>query len=190
MLMRYNGATNNMEFRGRAADVESTAHMTINRDSGALVVSPATATGDASVQLPSNAIGAAEIEDEPGADAGVGGFLEIPEDGTITLCSVTMNFPGPGIVLVRGIGQFNTCNEIFDRTVDFAVVDSASGSAAVGFSVTVRAGCGNNEVGVDEQLYTVAGAGSKTFYLRASCLSAGARAIRSKITAVYYSTQY
>ncbi|GDY00649.1 hypothetical protein LBMAG48_30520 [Phycisphaerae bacterium] len=39
MLMRYNGTTNNLEFRGRAADVESAAHMTIGRDSGVVTVS-------------------------------------------------------------------------------------------------------------------------------------------------------
>jgi len=39
MLMRYNGTTNNLEFRGRAADVESAAHVTIGRDSGVVTVS-------------------------------------------------------------------------------------------------------------------------------------------------------
>ena len=39
MLMRYNGTTNNLEFRGRAADVESAVHMTIGRDSGVVTVS-------------------------------------------------------------------------------------------------------------------------------------------------------
>jgi hypothetical protein len=38
MLMRYNGTTNNLEFRGLAADVESAAHMTIGRDSGVVTV--------------------------------------------------------------------------------------------------------------------------------------------------------
>ncbi|MFN5945545.1 MAG: hypothetical protein ACK5ZG_00090 [Phycisphaerae bacterium] len=38
MLMRYNGTTNNIEFRGRAADVESTPHLTIGRDSGIVEV--------------------------------------------------------------------------------------------------------------------------------------------------------
>ncbi len=38
MLMRYNGTTNNIEFRGRAADVESTPRLTIGRDSGIVEV--------------------------------------------------------------------------------------------------------------------------------------------------------
>lgn len=38
MLMRYNGTTNNIEFRGRAANVESTPHLTIGRDSGIVEV--------------------------------------------------------------------------------------------------------------------------------------------------------
>ncbi len=38
MLMRYNGTTNNIEFRGRAADIETTPHLTIGRDSGIVEV--------------------------------------------------------------------------------------------------------------------------------------------------------
>ncbi len=65
MLMRYNGTTNNIEFRGRAADVESNPHLTIGRDSGIVEV-PGELRATGGITIPAAArtlwIGAADFQ--------------------------------------------------------------------------------------------------------------------------------
>ena len=65
MLMRYNGTTNNIEFRGRAADIETTPHLTIGRDSGIVEV-PGELRASGGITIPATErtlwIGAADFQ--------------------------------------------------------------------------------------------------------------------------------
>lgn len=194
MLMRYNGTTNNIEFRGRAADVETAAHMTINRDSGVVVVSPATATGDNAVQLPSGSIGSGEVADEPGIEfQSVSAIISVPDDQTVTIGSVTLTAPGPGFVVVIAHPTFEYSSLVPGRTyVDMRLSTSSTAVAAAGATVVVEGrftGFSPAQTGSVQEVFTVTG-GAQTYYLRAQAAASGVNCTRRTITAMYFPTRY
>ncbi|HLP83953.1 MAG TPA: hypothetical protein VK157_06345 [Phycisphaerales bacterium] len=190
MLMRYNGVTNNMEFRGRAADVESVAHMTINRDSGALVVSPATATGDASVQLPQDSVNADEVLDEPGLDfASTVTDVVLTDNVTSTLESVALTAPGPGFVVVIAQPTFDFVSVFPGPTTVFVNITTSSTATALGgVGISVDSSV-TEATGTVQQVFTV-GAGTQTYYVRAQPQLNGVTATRCRVTAMYFPTRY
>jgi polyisoprenoid-binding protein YceI len=170
MLMRYNGTTNNLEFRGRAADVESAAHVTINRDSGAVVIDPATATGDGSVQLPIGSISATETLNEAGvASVSNTTAVTLPVQVTSTVDSVTINAPTSGKVVVFATVQFSNPDSR-DQAIRSVISTSSVASATTGYRINLRgfdvlAGDAFPETFTMHKVFTVV-PGSNTFYLR------------------------
>jgi hypothetical protein len=191
MLMRYNGTTNNLEFRGLAADVESAAHMTINRDSGAVVIDPATATGDNSVQLPASSVNAGEMADEPGVDfATTTAAITLTDGSTSTLESVSVTVPGPGFVVVLAQTTFDFSSIFPGPTTVFVDISTSSTSSAlggVGISVDSTV---TEATGFVQEVFTVAAAGTQTYYVRAVPQLNGVTATRSRLTAMYFPTRY
>ncbi len=173
MLMRYNGTTNNIEFRGRAADVESAAHMTINRDSGALIVTPATATGDASVQLPDDSVSASEMLDEAGLSSLTNtAAVTLALQTTVTVDTITINTPRAGRVVVMATLTYRN-PDFRDQEVRTIIATSATAVASAGYPCQLRGDdIGTSEAGDFPEFVTLhktfsVGAGANTLYLRA-----------------------
>jgi hypothetical protein len=173
MLMRYNGTTNNIEFRGRAADVESAAHMTINRDSGALIVTPATATGDASVQLPDDAVSASEMLDEAGLSSLTNtAAVTLALQATVTVDTITINTPRAGRVVVMATLTYRN-PDFRDQEVRTIIATSPTAGASAGYPCQLRGDdIATSEAGDFPEFVTLhktfsVGAGANTLYLRA-----------------------
>jgi hypothetical protein len=173
MLMRYNGTTNNIEFRGRAADVESAAHMTINRDSGALIVTPATATGDASVQLPDDSVSASEMLDEAGLSSLTNtAAVTLALQTTVTVDTITINTPRAGRVVVMATLTYRN-PDFRDQEVRTIIATSPTAGASAGYPCQLRGDdIATSEAGDFPEFVTLhktfsVGAGANTLYLRA-----------------------
>jgi hypothetical protein len=173
MLMRYNGTTNNIEFRGRAADVESAAHMTINRDSGALIVTPATATGDASVQLPDDSVSASEVLDEAGLSSLTNtAAVTLALQTTVTVDTITINTPRAGRVVVMATLTYRN-PDFRDQEVRTIIATSPTAGASAGYPCQLRGDdIATSEAGDFPEFVTLhktfsVGAGANTLYLRA-----------------------
>ncbi len=154
------------------------------------------AGGNTSVILPSDAIGAAEIMDEPGAAESEFDQPQIALDGSLqTLLSTTITAPDTGFVLVIASAQCSFINHTNGTTSDanFGVSNNAaslptnqdvelliSNAAPTGvyrFPVTVHA------------LFPVL-AGARTFYFLGQELSGNAVAQDIQLTAVFLPTAY
>ena len=165
MLMRYNGTTNNIEFRGRAADIETTPHLTIGRDSGALIVTPATATGDASVQLPDDSVSATEMLDEAGLSTLTNTTaVTLVLQATTTVDTITINAPRAGRVVVMATLTYSN-PDFRDQEVRTIISNIASAAASTGYPSQLRGGDFPQFVTL-HKTFSV-GAGANTFYLRA-----------------------
>jgi hypothetical protein len=111
MSIRYNGTANRLELGGWAGANLYGPHLSVWRGSSVFefdgsaenMMLDMDATGDASVQLPAGAVGAAEIEDEPGiADTTwPGGYMLIGSTPTVLL-QRSIVCPGPGYVVALG----------------------------------------------------------------------------------------
>ncbi|MFO0856968.1 MAG: hypothetical protein U0640_06385 [Phycisphaerales bacterium] len=186
MAMRYNGATNNLEFRGLAANVETPAHMTINRDSGALTVTPATATGDNSVRLPANSIGPAETSAEAGiASRIVATTSLLPENSTTTLCTRTINCPTSGYVIAIATTQLYNFS-LFEKSVILGIMTS---DVAPDTSQDYLLKFGSTQVVTIQRVETVT-AGSYTFYFQARALDPDISTEQKKLTLMFFPTAY
>lgn len=175
MFIRYNGVTNNIEFGGRAADVETAAHMTVNRDSGAVVIDPATATGDAALTVPTASISATETSNEAGvANTTSTTAVSLPVQTSTTVDSITINAPSTGKVFVYATVQYSN-PDARDQIIRSIITMSSSGSATNGYATNLRgfdvlANDAFPECLTIHKTFLVA-AGSNTFYLRARPLN-------------------
>lgn len=186
MMMRYNGTTNNLEFRGLAANVETPAHMTINRDSGALIVTPATATGDNSVRLPAGSIGPAETAAEAGMAARiVATTSSLSEDDTFTLCTRSINCPTDGYVVAIATTQLYSTSP-FDAAIILGIMTSdVAPSASQDYLINFH----SYDAVTIQRIESVT-AGSHSFYFQAIALDADISVEQKKLTLMFFPTAY
>ncbi|MFO0856970.1 MAG: hypothetical protein U0640_06395 [Phycisphaerales bacterium] len=175
MYVRYNGVTNNLEFGGRAADVETAAHLTVNRDSGAVVIDPATATGDSSLVVPAGSISALETGNEAGvASASSTTAVTLPVQTSTTVDSVTITAPTSGKVVVYATVQYSNPDSR-EQIIRSVISTSSVASATAGYATNLKgfnvlANEAYPECLTIHKTFTVV-PGATTFYLRARPLN-------------------
>ena len=196
MMARYNGATNNLEVRGLAANVESGPHMTINRDSGNVVVNGAAAaltvnastTGDGTVALPNASVSAVEMFNEPGVDSSRDvNVTELAEDVTTTVETVIITAPAAGHAVLIGTVVVENCDAL-NSTVYVVASESSTISALAGQPTRVITGCA--PATITTHTVVSVNAGSNTFYLRVMSFNANVHVVDRRLTAMYFPTEY
>lgn len=164
-------------------------------------------TGDASVQLPANAISAGEILDEPGIAQnhtnGLGTALAVSGGATSTdILAVTITTPAPGYIVVQGESQFQLFNpgvsadiqisETSGGSIDnnhYFRVGGASALSTGGVTTTVT----QNWLPASIHRTFFKSAGTYTFYFQGVTSSGGPATVgtwNSTVTALYTPTAY
>lgn len=206
-IMRYNGTNNNIEFLGRAADVETEPNFSIARSSATATVGTATnpgrfninggavalsvsstGTGNTTVALPASSIGAGEIADEAGADQTVVLGPVALTTGLSPIATVTISAPGPGIVIVRGQFEASHCQTSL-RGVTLLIEDD-TGASGPSITSGLFTDCGVPLIVSDEGLFVLAAGGDRTYSLMARGSLSGISARAIKLTAIYFPTRY
>jgi hypothetical protein len=150
---------------------------------------------DASVQLPNNAISAAEILDEPGVASDAVSAITSLTSGYMTLMSRSLTTPAAGFVLAIASMQVNVQHTSGTNSVaEFGVSDAVGGLPAnqdvmLQFSGSVPSGSYAWPVSV-HGLFEVTTAGSHTFYLIASEVAGNISVGDIQLTTVYFPTAY
>lgn len=151
-------------------------------------------SGNASVQLPNDAISATEILDEPGtASAGDDALLDL--DGTIqSLLARTITVPAAGYVLAMGSVQVNTPHVNGAQSFATFGVSNAFGTLPThqDFALAIPdvAPTGNYSTPVTVQSLFTVGPGANTFYLMGD-LSAGSMSVTDRqLTLIFVPTAY
>ncbi|HEY6866936.1 MAG TPA: hypothetical protein VI792_06750 [Candidatus Eisenbacteria bacterium] len=151
-------------------------------------------SGNASVQLPNDAISAAEILDEPGtASAGDDAALDL--DGTFqSLLARTITVPAPGYVLVIGSLQANATHVSGAQSFASFGVSNAFGTlpAHQDFALSVPdvAPTATYSTPVSPHSLFTVGAGANTFYLIGHLGTGSMNVTDRQLTLVYLPTAY
>jgi hypothetical protein len=155
-------------------------------------------TGNASVELPTSAIAAAECFDEPGvaSNANSNGVAITSTTLTIIL-SRTITVPAAGYVLVLGTTQFEIFHTIgSSHSYNIGVSDSSTAlpvNQDLLTFVNSAMPSGTYEKAVSPHGLFAVSAGANTFYLlgeQASATLAEASAFDSQLTLIYFATAY
>lgn len=155
-------------------------------------------SGNASVELPTSAISAAESFDEPGvaSDANSNG-VAIASTTLATILSRTITVPAAGYVLVLGTTQFEVSHTTgTSDTYNLGVSDSSTALPVNQDLLTTVIGA--LPTGFYEKVVSVHGlfavsAGANTFYLlgqKTNSASDNATAFDSQLTLIYFATAY
>ena len=203
MFLRYNGSINLLELGGWSGTTEYGPHMTVARDypifefdgSAGTIQFNLGATGSSSVTLPNNAVGAAEILDEPGvADSIWTGSIQYIGTSPTVLISRSITCPAAGYVLAVGtawVQWFVNSSSAWDCF--FALSDQSSTLPDPAYRLTVPGGMAwgtyNQPVNV-HRLFPVGSAGTYTFYYLAQEQVADFTTFDKELTLVYIPTAY
>jgi hypothetical protein len=155
--------------------------------------------GDNSVFLPSNAISAGEVLDEPGIAQGHNvDYLEISTATTVTdLISVQITTPGSGYIVVEADGMHGLISTGTDMNeAEFTIKDTPGGSLdfgnyyVSGFNNIAPSGLYRTSVSMRRTYFK--GPGTYTFYFQARANNpSGTNYIwNPTITATYFPTSY
>ncbi|MBL8764808.1 MAG: hypothetical protein JNM07_11115 [Phycisphaerae bacterium] len=168
--------------------------VTINGSTRSMQFQPGAASGNASVVLPTDAISATEILDEPGVASNTSNGL-VTGDGTIqTLLSRTITAPAAGFVLVIGSCQANMLHT--NGTTDsatFGVSDSATAFPAnqdVGLLVSSTLPTGNFITPVSVHGLFSVNAGANTFFFLYEETGGASSVNDMQLSCVYFPTAY
>lgn len=153
--------------------------------------------GDASVVVPTDAVNAGEILDEPGIAGGHNTAILAVGVAPVNLESATITVPGPGYVVIfasafdyplHTVGTKDWTRYSISKTsatIDFSYFTGVSVAAAMVTDADISSSVALQRVD------TVQGPGTHTYYFTAQSFSgAGNRAGRPKITAMYFPTNY
>lgn len=155
-------------------------------------------SGNASVELPTDAIAATECFDEPGvaSNANSNG-VAIASTALTTILSRTITVPAAGYVLVLGTTQFEVSHTTgTSDTYNLGVSDSSTVLPANQDLLTTVIGAlptGTYEKAVSPHGLFAVPAGANTFYLlgeKVSSASDDATAFDSQLTLIYFATAY
>ncbi|MCG3127947.1 MAG: hypothetical protein CHACPFDD_02820 [Phycisphaerae bacterium] len=205
MRWDYDGGANRLNLYGSAVGTDYGPHLTINRDNGYVGVNTPTPSGplhvtdatpgNTSVILPNDSISAIEIMDEPGVANDHNASIAIGTSLT-TLASRSITVPAAGYVLALADGdlQISHTNGT-DSTYIYGVSDSATSLPSDQDMMTRLAGALTtgtyNFAGSSHGLFSVAAAGSYSFYYLAYEFSGGSATMYDiQLTLLYVPTAY
>jgi hypothetical protein len=155
----------------------------------------ASAAGDASVELPPDALTSPEILDEPGAGYDWRAAVYVLDSGIISVAGRTITVPAAGYVIVLGTAEVQ---------IDHTFMTTDTGRFGVSATETDFPNAQNNELTLADSLPTgvykfpvsvhgvfeVTAAGPNTYYLIATELSGEISVNKSNLTALYIPTAY
>jgi len=202
-ILRYNGSLNLFELGGWAGSAEYGPHMTVARNypifefdgTAGTIQFDLDATGNSSVILPNDAVGASEILDEPGvADTTWTGVSQLFTTSPITLLSRSITCPATGYVLAVATAHIqNFVSGTEAQDCDFALSDQEAVMPTTHFGLAFpgHLGAGNYDTPLTiHELFPVAGEGTYTYYLLADESLGQYRVYDKKMTLVYIPTAY
>lgn len=205
MRWDYDGLGNHLNLYGSVVGTDYGPHMSISRDNGYVGINTPTPSaplhvtdatpGNTSVILPTNSIAALEIMDEPGV-ANDHNDNMLLDTTTTVLASRSITVPAAGYVLVLADGDLEVYHTAGTDSAYVYGVSSSSASLPADQDMMTRIKGGltagtYNFAASSHGLFSVAGAGSYTYYFLGYEFSGGsARMFDIQMTLLYVPTAY
>ena len=181
----------------QSAVSDSAVTLTDNSVTSAKIVG-GTITG---ADVASNTLTSANVLDEPGVSSSFHGGVYFPGAGPITVDSVDITLPAPGIVVITATGYLNLFHYLNDNTEVLVAISDIRGDASVAYpgaqAASVPSGLPATTTVAyhfpysTSRVYQETSAGAKRFYFNANMFNGtnvSTNVYSSLLTAMYFPT--